>query len=327
MNRLRRNRQAAGMIDDHGRCMVMTVANNGSLIFDDLSGGLARGETSSLGSTRARFGRGRVPVGAALGFDEVEFHHLRLAKMPDEELQSAARWKIGKENNLHADRFNSGVCSVTETHPAGHAACEVLGVHVESERVERVRRSVERGGYMLQAIDTIPGAMTRSLSAPPVAPGAEEPLFLIVAIDTTGAWLFACADGETLCVHRLAVGRKTSPGHNSLEPRCDTLDRLDHAELVREYRAGLHFVLESGGRTGRHCIGTVLSLAEDSLGLLATLDGISGIGFVPLEEVVRPELRSFLDTLESESEQAAACVCYGMALHPDLGLQQNRRAA
>lgn len=327
MNRLRRNRQAAGLIDDHGRCTLMTIVNNGSLMLDDVSGGFARKETSTLGSTRARFGRGRIPVGAALGFDEVEFHHLRLAKMPDEELQSAARWKIGKENNLHADRFTSGVCSVTETHPAEQEACEVLGVHVESERVEHLRQKVERGGYLLRAIDTIPGAMTRCLCAPPVAPGAPEPLFLIVAIDTTGAWLFACADGETLCVHRLAAGSRTSTGPDAPLTYCDTLNRLNHAELVREYRAGLHFVLESGGRTGRRCIGTVLSLAEDPLDLLATLDGISGIGYVPLKEVVRPELRSFLETLENESEQAAACVCYGMALHPDLGLQQNRRAA
>lgn len=300
---------STGLYEHSGRCYSVTLSSDREPIVrvaNDLHSALNRHTDS------------HARAAVALCFDHVQFHHLRLARLPDSELIEAVRWKVSQECSLDQDAFTSDICSVVESESKGDPVCDVVAVHADNTHIERTCQQFAAQSHTLAAIDTVPGAIARCFQGQENSPASVNQITVVVFCENDSAWLLACVDGELGFVHPL-----TTPAAANTDSQTNTTDdgalltsNFDLVELLREVRAGLHYILERFGDTHHACVGTILTVGNAEHDLLWTLNKCTGIEFRELQSLVRPELQRCLIQLPQGLNAGAVSIAFGMALHP-----------
>lgn len=261
--------------------------------------------------------RARHHAGIALGSEHTTLHHLRLAKLSGEELRQAVHWKIGKDTSQSEDLFISDICSVSETETPDGAHLDVLGAALSSGHSQSLCQEFDTKGITLQAIDTVPGAIARCFDyqSPNIV---SNPVTVVVLCESRQAKLLACSGGELLFAHLLTTPQVCHPADSSTPPSTSDhlASRYDMMELLRELRAGLHFILDRIDTSPDAITGTLLSIGCPDDELLWTLDQCARIEFQDFRKLLRPDLQDCLSSLPKDFDLGAASVAYGMALHP-----------
>lgn len=300
---------STGLYEHSGRCYSVTLSSDRDPIVrvaNDLYSALNR-QTGS--HTRAA---------VALCFDHLQFHHLRLARLPESELVEAVRWKVSQECSLEKDAFTSDICSVVESESKGDPVCDVVAVQADNTHIDRTYKLFAAHCHTLAAVDTVPGAIARCFLGDKNPETSLNQITIVVFCENDRAWLLACVDGELGFVHPL-----TTPAVASTDSQTKTTDdgalltsNFDLVQLLREVRAGLHYILERFGDTHHACVGTILTVGNDEHDLLWTLNKCTGIEFRDLQSLVRPDLQRCLNQLPQGLNAGAVSIAFGMALHP-----------
>lgn len=159
--------------------------------------------TSAIKSCLSRGGfRGQRTV-TCLPEPLIRYTRLRLAQMPDDELETAVYWQVAKELSRRTDDLRSAFIDVGTVIANGRTQREVIAIATSLGDVDAHAESLMQAGLEPMAIDVLPAALARCIRG-----SAAEPSF-VIAVDAATTLLMTVCDGRPTFVRSIAGGHRT----------------------------------------------------------------------------------------------------------------------
>ena len=258
---------------------------------------------------------------AILPPSRVSCRRLRLAPMPDAELSAAVRWQLARElsrdaNSLRCDYYVAG-----ELTDSGKRRVEVIAFAATCGDIDAFTRQLAAAGLDAVAIDVVPGAIGRCVSAATPNDG-DAATRLVLDVGECCSTLMTFARGQPRFVRTLPLGIACIAG----QVACDSVSATPTpataaigvfaSEAAREISLCLRYLGEFGSADAAVEAGCLLGAGGCEAALIERLNRDADVEFRLLTDTLPAGVAAILQQLPTAAADRHAWLTpLGLALY------------